>query len=96
MTFYMTDHEYRVLKRMLRRNIYRNLEKLDKRLDRMIKGTGDLIGGALAGAGAITLAIGAGVADSVAYEDLNTWGMVMIFALIATAAGVKILNWMRT
>ena len=96
MTFEMTDREYRTVKRMLKRNIYRNLEKLDKRLDRMIKGTGDLIGGVLAGAGAITFIIGAGVADSVAYEDLNKWGAVMIFSLISTVFGVKILNWMRT
>ena len=95
MTFDITDREIRTIKRMARRNIYRNLEQLDRKLDRVVKGTGDYIGGALALAGMVTVIIGAGCADSIPTESLNTWGFVMICGIVATAAGVKILNWMR-
>lgn len=95
MTFDITDREIRTIKRMARRNICRNLEQLDRKFDRAIKGTGDYIGGALTLAGMVTVIIGAGCADSVPTEHLNTWGFIMICGILATAAGVKILNWMR-
>ena len=95
MTIYMTDKEYKTLRRMVRRNVYQNLRRIDRKLDRVIKGTGDYIGGALALAGIVTVIIGAGCADSVPTEHLNTWGLVMICGVVATGIGVKILNWMR-
>ncbi len=95
MTLDITDREIRTIKRMCERNINRNLKQLDHKLDRIIKGTGDYIGGGLALAGAVTVIIGAGCADSIPTEHLNTWGLIMICGVLATAAGVKILNWMR-
>lgn len=95
MTFDITDKEIRTIKRMARRNICRNLEQLDRKLDRIIKGTGDYIGGTLTMIGVTTVVIGAGCADSIPTENLNTWGFVMICGVVATGIGVKILNWMR-
>lgn len=102
MTIYVTDKEYKTLRRMVRRNVYQNMKRYDRRLDafarkfeRAFKGIGDILGFLMLAAGAITLMLGAACADSISTEALNLWGFVMICSIVVMAAGAMILDWMR-
>lgn len=102
MTIYMTDKEYKTLRRMVRRNVYQNLRRIDrkleasrKRFERAFKGVGDIIGILLSVAGTVAMVLSLACADSIATEHLNTWGFILICSLASVVAGVKILSWMR-
>lgn len=102
MTIYVTDKEYKTLRRMVRRNVYQNMKRYDRRLDaftrkfeRVFKGIGDILGFLMLAAGAITLMLGTACADSISTEALNLWGFVMICSVVVMAAGAMILDWMR-
>lgn len=102
MTIYMTDKEYKTLRRMVRRNVYQNLRRLDRKLEasrekfeRTFKGVGDIIGILMSAAGAVLMVLCLACADSIATEYLNTWGFILICSFASVAAGVKILSWMR-
>ena len=84
------------VERKLKREIARHRRKLANKAHRTIKGSGDLIGGILAGAGAMALIGAISCADSVPTEDLYKWGTVMIFSIVSLLLGVRILNFMRS
>lgn len=88
--------ENMTVERKLKREIRRHRRKLDNKMHRTIKGPGDLIGGFLAGGGALVMVGAIACADSVPTEDLYKWGAVMIFSITSLLLGVKILNFMRS
>lgn len=103
MEIYLTDDEYRTIKKALKRNLYHNLKKLDRRIDdankrwsRIYKGAGDIVGFLMTAAGAITFMGGVACADSISTDHLNMWGFCMICSLLSIMAGAKILSWMRS